>query len=58
MVSMGLIGAERAPITLTVIGSEMKDAMELPKKSSRTIKKIPGAAEVKLTSEDETQKLM
>ncbi|MDO4763689.1 MAG: efflux RND transporter permease subunit [Flavobacteriaceae bacterium] len=52
IVSVGLMGAERAPITLTVIGSEMKDAMEFAQKAAEELKKIPGATEVRLTSED------
>lgn len=52
IVSMGIIGAERAPITLTVTGSDLKDALEFANKAANQLRKIPGAAEVKLTSED------
>lgn len=51
-VSVGLIGAEQAPINLTIIGSEIGDAMEFAHKAAEQLKKIPGATEVKLTSED------
>lgn len=51
-VSMGLLGAERAPITLTVVGSDLKDAMEFAHQAAEQLRTIPGASEVRLTSED------
>lgn len=50
-VSMGLVGAEQAPIHLTVIASDLESALDFAHKASEQLKKIPGTAEVKLTSE-------
>ncbi len=51
-VSMGIMGAEQAPLNLTVLGATQEDAMEYAKKVADILNKIPGATEVKLTSED------
>ncbi len=51
-VPMGLMGANKAPIALTVTGSDFKDVMAFANKAANELKKIPGASEVKLTSED------
>ncbi|QQT24832.1 efflux RND transporter permease subunit [Sphingobacterium spiritivorum] len=51
-VTVGMMGAEQAPITMTVIGSDMKDALEFANKAADQLRKIEGATEVKLTSED------
>lgn len=51
-VSMGIIGAEQAPINLTVIGSDLKDVLEFANKAADQLRKIPGATEVKLTTEE------
>lgn len=50
-VPMGLLGADRAPIALTVTGSSFEDVMQFAQKAAAELKKIPGASEVKLTSE-------
>ncbi|HWR94167.1 MAG TPA: efflux RND transporter permease subunit [Flavobacterium sp.] len=50
-VPMGLMGASKAPITLTVTGSNFEDAIAFATKAADELKKIPGSAEVKLTSE-------
>lgn len=50
-VPMGLMGADRAPIMLTVTGPNFEDAMAFAIKASEELKKIPGSSEVKLTSE-------
>lgn len=50
-VPMGLMGADRAPIMLTVTGPNFDDAMDFAIKASNELKKIPGSSEVKLTSE-------
>ncbi|SEH79734.1 heavy metal efflux pump, CzcA family/hydrophobe/amphiphile efflux-1 (HAE1) family protein [Paenimyroides aquimaris] len=51
-VQMGIMGAEQAPINLTVIASSQEDALEYARKAADLLEKIPGASEVKLTSED------
>ncbi len=51
-VPVGLFGADQAPLMLTVTGSSQKDAMAFAEKAAEELKKIPGASEVKLTSED------
>ena len=50
-VNMGLMGAEQAPLKLTVIGSDLKDANEFAEKAADLLRKVPGATNVKLTSE-------
>ncbi|HEY8404261.1 MAG TPA: efflux RND transporter permease subunit [Flavobacteriales bacterium] len=51
-VSMGLMGAEQAPLKLTVIGPTQADALEFANQAADLLRKIPGSTEVKLTSED------
>jgi len=51
-VNMGLMGAEQAPLKLTVIGSDIEDAREFAEKAEALLLKIPGSTGVKLTSED------
>ncbi|MFY0482563.1 efflux RND transporter permease subunit [Flavobacterium sp. PLA-1-15] len=51
-VPVGLFGADQAPILLTVTGPSQKDAMAFAAKAAAELRKIPGASEVKLTSED------
>jgi len=51
-VPMGLMGANKAPIALTVTGPDFADVMTFANKAASELKKIPGASEVKLTSED------
>ncbi|UIR57489.1 efflux RND transporter permease subunit [Sphingobacterium sp. SRCM116780] len=51
-VAMGIMGAEQAPLNLTVIASSQKDALEVASNAADLLRKIPGASEVKLTSED------
>lgn len=51
-VNMGLMGAEQAPLSLTVIGSSQEDALQVARRFSDILRNIPGASEVKLTSED------
>ncbi|UYW01240.1 efflux RND transporter permease subunit [Flavobacterium agricola] len=51
-VQMGIMGAEQAPLNLTVIASSQPDALEFANKAADLLRKIPGASEVKLTSED------
>lgn len=51
-VNMGMMGAEQAPLKLTVIGSSQEDAMEFASQAADQLRKIPGATGIKLTSED------
>ncbi|WP_372474269.1 efflux RND transporter permease subunit [Capnocytophaga sp. ARDL2] len=51
-VEMGIMGAEQAPLNLTVIGTTQEDAMLYANKVADMLRNIPGATEVKLTSED------
>lgn len=50
-VPMGLMGAEQAPLKLTIISSDIKNSQEFAEQAADALRKIPGAAEVKLTSE-------
>lgn len=52
IVGVGIIGAEQAPINLTVTGTELKDALAFANQAAEQLRKIPGATEVKLSSED------
>lgn len=51
-VNMGVMGAEQAPIMLTVIASSQEDALEYARKAASLLEEVPGATEIKLTSED------
>ncbi len=51
-VQIGLMGAEQAPLNLTVIASTQEDAHEYAEKFAEILKGIPGSSEVKLTAED------
>lgn len=51
-VNMGLMGAEEAPLKLTVVGPTQEDALEFAGQAADLLRKIPGATGIKLTSED------
>ena len=51
-VPVGLIGAENAPLKLTVTGTDYKAAADFADKALAILKEIPGASEPELTSED------
>lgn len=51
-VPVGLMGAEMAPLALTVTGSSMEDAMEFALEAEAILRDVAGASEIKLTSED------
>lgn len=51
-VNMGIMGAEQAPLHLTVIGSDIEDAREFADQAMSLLEKIPGSTGVKLSSED------
>lgn len=51
-VPVGLMGAEMAPLALTVTGSSIEDAMEFALQAEDILRNVAGASEIKLTSED------
>jgi HAE1 family hydrophobic/amphiphilic exporter-1 len=51
-VNMGLMGAEQAPLKLTVIGATQAEALEFANQAADMLRSVPGSTEVKLTSED------
>ena len=44
-------GADEAPLALTVTGSDLESTLEFAEKAAAELAKIPGATEIKLTSE-------
>lgn len=50
-VPVGIMGAEQAPLKLTVIGSTVEDAQEFAAQAGELLRAIPGTTDVKLTSE-------
>ncbi len=50
-VNMGLMGAEQAPLKLTVIASDVQDAAEFAEKAAALLREVPGSTGVKLSSE-------
>ncbi|MDO4880227.1 MAG: efflux RND transporter permease subunit [Capnocytophaga sp.] len=50
-VNVGLMGAEQAPISLVVTSADVQTAQEYAEKAQELLKQIPGATEIKLTSE-------
>ena len=50
-VPVGLMGAQQAPIALVVTSDDVEKAQEYAEKASQLLKNVPGATEVKLTSE-------
>ncbi len=50
-VNMGLMGAEQAPLHLTIIGTDVADAQDFAEEAATLLRTIPGATGVKLTSE-------
>lgn len=51
-VNMGIMGAEQAPLKLTIIGSDIDDAREFADQAMAQLEKISGTTGVKLSSED------
>ncbi len=51
-VQMGVMGAEQAPLMLTVLASSQEDALEYAQKAADLLAEIPGSNEIRLTSED------
>mgnify|MGYP001453259550 CR=1 FL=1 len=51
-VNVGIMGAENAPLKLTIIGPTQEDALEFATQAANLLREIPGSSQVKLTSED------
>lgn len=51
-VNMGIMGAEQAPLMMTVVGSSQEDALETARTFEDILRGISGASEVELSSED------
>src|SRR5690554_479636 len=51
-VNMGVMGAENAPLKLTVIASTQHDALAFANEAADLLRNVPGSTEIKLTSED------
>lgn len=51
IVPVGIMGAEQAPLMLTVIGSSVEDAQEFALQAADLLREVPGSRDVKLTSE-------
>jgi len=51
-VPVGLIGAENAPLKLTVTGTDYESAAKFANQALAILQKIPGSSEPELTSED------
>lgn len=50
-VPVGIMGAEQAPLKLTVIASSVEDAEEFALQAADMLRSVPGTKDVKLTSE-------
>jgi len=51
-VNVGMMGAENAPLKLTIIASTQEDALEFAGQAADLLRNIPGSTEIRLTSED------
>ena len=51
-INVGLMGAEQAPLNLTVIAPTQEVALEYAEKAAELLANIPGSSQIKLTSED------
>lgn len=50
--AVGLMGADRAPLQLDILGPDLESAMKFAKEAEELLKKIPGSSEIKLSVED------
>jgi len=50
-INVGLMGAEQAPLNLTVIAPTQEVALEYAEKAAELLANIPGSSQIKLTSE-------
>src|SRR5690606_40474280 len=51
-VNMGIMGAEQAPLMMTVVGASPEDALETARTFADILRGVAGASELELTSED------
>lgn len=51
-VPMGMMGAEQAPLKLTVVATNLEDALDFANRAADKLRTIPGATDVDLTTED------
>ncbi|RRJ91659.1 efflux RND transporter permease subunit [Paenimyroides tangerinum] len=51
-VNVSIMGAEQAPLNLTVIAPTQAEALEYAEKAADLLAKIPGSSQIKITSED------
>lgn len=51
-VNVSIMGAEQAPLNLTVIAPTQVEALEYAEKAADLLAKIPGSSQIKITSED------
>ena len=49
---MGIMGAEQAPLMMTVVGASPEDALETARTFADILRGVAGASEIELTSED------
>jgi len=49
---VGLMGADRAPLQLDILGPDLESTMKFAKEAEALLKKIPGSSEIKLSVED------
>lgn len=56
-VPMGMMGAEQAPLKLTIMGTQLDDALEFANEAAEQLRQIPGAVGVELTTEDGTPEI-
>lgn len=50
--AVGLMGADRAPLQLDILGPDLESAMKFAEEAEELLKKIPGSSEIKLSVED------
>lgn len=51
-VPMGMMGAEQAPLKLTILGTNLEDALDFANQAADQLRQIPGSSNVELTTED------
>lgn len=50
--AVGMMGADKAPLQLDILGSDLESAMKFAKEAEQVLKGIPGASEIDLSVED------
>lgn len=51
-VPMGMMGAEQAPLKLTILGTSLEDALDFANQAADQLRQIPGATNIELTTEE------